>query len=182
MNQYLKAGLIFIGALLLFTIFTHRSEDSNKGLRKKFGQMEIEVQPAEAVQKETPAKKDVSTQQTSISSIELDEKMASFFKEMPRVNELQNNPDMDVHETPELVMIAGRRLGEMREFFLKNPVKPEVEMSFYLKCSQDRDFFDSIRAVCAARISKKYRELTGQKISPLLFDKKIASLKEQITL
>ena len=183
MNQYLKAGLIFIGAFLLFVLFTHRSEDTNKGIRKTFGQTEIETRQVETSRSDSaPAIKEKTDTSKALTNEEINDKMAAFFKNMPRVSELQNDTDAEVHETPEIVILAGRRLGEMRELFIQNPVRPEVEMGFYLKCSQDKEFFDSIRAVCAARVSKKYLELTGQKISPLLFDKRIANLKEQISL
>ena len=51
-------------------------------------------------------------------------------------------------------------------------------MEFYLKRSQEKDFFESVRALCAARLSQHYFEATGHQISAELFDKKIDYLKK----
>lgn len=184
MRHYLKVGLIFIGALLLFTLFNQRGDES-KGVKKKFGQpnkievlQEQEIKPDQNINQQQVTKP--VAQETNL--ILVNNKTENFFKNIPRISEFKNNPLPEVHEMPKELHLAGQYLAEMREFFNSHHVKPEIEMSFYLKCSQNDDFFDSIRAICAARMSKKYFEATGKKISPLLFDKKIAALKEQVSL
>jgi hypothetical protein len=55
-------------------------------------------------------------------------------------------------------------------------------MGFYLKCSQQKDFFESVRAVCAARLSQQYFEATGHEISEEIFERRIDSLRKKIIL
>lgn len=110
------------------------------------------------------------------------EKSQNFFAKVPRIHVLEGKTNADVHDIPTEVVEAGEHLAEMREFFVKNPQPIAVETGFYLECSQQKDFFESIKAICAARVGELYTKKTGRKISPLVFDKRTAVLKEKITL
>lgn len=105
-----------------------------------------------------------------------------FFKEIPKVNSLKNLTEADVHNTPAIVLEAGQYLAEAREFFVKNPQPADVEMKFYMKCANDSDLFDSIRAVCAARSQRQFKILTGQEMSPHVFESRIARLSQMVDL
>lgn len=110
------------------------------------------------------------------------EKIDNFFMKTPRLDSLKALLPSEIHDTPAPVLQAGRDLGEMREYFLTHHHDINVELSFYLKCSQQKDFFDSARALCAARASQLFLKMTGRTISPKIFDDRIAALKDQITL
>ena len=110
------------------------------------------------------------------------EKTQNFFAQIPRIHTLEGKTDADVHDVPTEVKEAGQHLANMREFFVSNPQPIVIETSFYLECTQQKDFFESIKAVCAARVGELYTKKTGRKISPLVFDKRTAVLKEKITL
>lgn len=110
------------------------------------------------------------------------EKSQNFFAKIPRTFALEGKTNADVHDIPTEVVEAGEHLAEMREFFVKNPQPIAVETGFYLECTQQKDFFESIKAICAARVGELYTKKTGRKISPLVFDKRTAVLKEKITL
>lgn len=110
------------------------------------------------------------------------EKSQNFFAKIPRVHTLEGKTNADVHDVPTEVVEAGEHLAQMREFFVTNPQPIAVETGFYLECSQQKDFFESIKAICAARVGELYTKKTGRKISPLVFDKRTAVLKEKITL
>lgn len=110
------------------------------------------------------------------------EELDKLFREMPRTSELQSAPEEEFHETPQAVLAAGEQLANIHEYFYSHPQARHIEMSFYLKCSQQADFFDSIRAICAARLSQQYFEATGHQISAELFDKNIDSLRKKINL
>lgn len=113
---------------------------------------------------------------------EAEYRITEFFLNIPRISSLRDLSDEEVHTTPSAVRESGRYLAEMREFFIKNPQSLEVEFNFYLRCANEQDIFDSTRSVCAARASQNFKKLTGKVISPLVFDKRIAYLKELVEL
>ena len=112
----------------------------------------------------------------------LHEKVTAFYFQVPRKSSLADVTASEMHETPQPVLEAGRHLGNMHEYFSTHDHDVNVELNFYLKCSQQKDFFDSVRALCAARASKLFLKITGSKISSKIFDDRIATLKDQITL
>jgi hypothetical protein len=130
---------------------------------------------------ETPNKKDHSALLTdNLDKIsELEEKIESFFSEVPRLDHLDISDSAAVHDVPAMVKKAGAMLGEMREVFGSRPWPPNAEIDFYLRCSQEESFFSSIKAVCAARVSKIYHDRTGRHISPEIFDALTAELKDE---
>ena len=119
---------------------------------------------------------------TSILQTEASTAIEKFFNEAPRTDSLKGLTEAEVHLTPKSVLKAGEYLANMRQFFIDNPQPRGIEMGFYLKCSQQKDFFDSVRAICAARLSQQYFEATGHQISEQTFEPKIEELKNQITL
>lgn len=110
------------------------------------------------------------------------EKIDHFFAKIPRQESLKNLLPSEMHDTPAPVLQAGKDLGEMHDYFLTHHHDINVELDFYLKCSQQKDFFDSARALCAARASQLFLNMTGRAISPKIFDDRIATLKDLITL
>lgn len=110
------------------------------------------------------------------------EKTAEFFIKVPRRESLKKLAPSEMHDTPAPVLQAGKELGKMHEYFLTHDHGINVELDFYLKCSQQKDFFDSARALCAARASQLFLKMTGHRISPKIFDDRIAALKDQINL
>lgn len=113
---------------------------------------------------------------------EWNETLLAFFNEMPRATQMKNASAQEIHETPHAVLVAGEKLADIHEYFFNHPQPRDVEMTFYLKCSQQKDFFDSIRAVCAARLSQHYFEATGHQISSEIFDSNIDQLRREINL
>lgn len=170
-----KLVSILLFALSIFALeyfFTHENIVGKSAAVKS----EPQVETSQTVQK-------TQIQKTAPEATgDVEEQMRNFFSDIPNVSELRDLTDSEVHEIPEPVRIAGESLAEMRKFFVEHPQPAVVEMRFYLKCSTDRDLFDSVRAICAARVSQKYTDLTGRKISPQLFDRRIAGLKERVTL
>ncbi len=112
----------------------------------------------------------------------LHEKIADFYSQIPRKSSLAGLAATEMHETPQPILAAGRHLGDMHEYFLTHNHDINAELNFYLKCSQQKDFFDSARALCAARASQLFLIITGNQISSKIFDDRIAILKNQITL
>lgn len=181
----LTAFLMFVAAfVLLFSfqknksrvhfsgkkIYTSAAGQLNPPIDKKWN-----VAPAEVPVKENATAE--ATEEAGSNDV-----LDIFFKEMPRASELQNVSLGELHGTPQAVLAAGEKLADIHEYFFQHPQPRDVEMSFYLKCSQQKDFFDSIRAICAARLSQQYFEATGHQISAELFDKNIDQLRREINL
>jgi hypothetical protein len=195
-------GLITLTALFLFnqdSVNEAGPTTASESLRKSQKLMNlIKEQTQESTSSEknekgaaTPVEKILNTEESAISKTQFQrtipdsqvlEKSQNFFAKIPRTHSLEGKTNADVHDIPAEVIEAGQRLAEMREFFVTNPQSLAVETSFYLECSQQKDFFESIKAICAARVSELYTKKTGRKISPLVFDNRTAVLKDKITL
>lgn len=128
------------------------------------------------------AKKADSTQALTASEPEFNETLSAFFADMPRAIQIKNATAQEIHGTPTAVLLAGEKLADIHEYFFSHPHPRDIEMSFYLKCSQQKDFFDSVRAICAARLSQHYFEATGHQISSEIFDNNIDQLRREINL
>ena len=196
-------GVIAVTALLLLnqnsvgdTTASTESENVRKSqkLMNLIQQQKQENAPNEKIEKDAannisqpvqPANKDVATGQTATVAVPdslVLEKTQNFFAQIPRTYKLEGKTNADVHDIPAVVIEAGERLAEIRQFFVENPQPLAIETAFYLECTQQKDFFESIKAICAARVGELYTKKTGRKISPLVFDKRTAVLKDKINL
>lgn len=195
----LSAGGISLAALFLFSISTTEMSETNRDSRKAQKLMsliedagvptsdkKIEKKDTTAVLPANPSHEDIITKKNNSDvptpdSVVL-EKTQNFFANIPRIHTLEGKTDADVHNIPIEAQQAGEALAMMRDFFVKNPQPIEIETAFYLDCSQQKDFFESVKAICAARVGELYTKKTGRKISPLVFDKRTAVLKEKVNL
>lgn len=146
------------------------------------GSLQAEAVQAEAKQIETMQPAVIQTNHSHSTEAEMNETLVAFFKEMPRTDLVQHISPHELHGTPQAVLAAGEKLAEIHEYFFNHPQPRDIEMSFYLKCSQQKDFFDSVRALCAARLSRHYFEATGHQISSGIFDENIDQLRREINL
>lgn len=199
-TSVLGIGLITIAALFLFNQNTDTNTNSttaSESIRKSQKLMnlikeqkqettstdKIEKDSAILIQQQPIQKNNLNVQTVATTpNSQVLEKSQNFFAKIPRTHVLEGKTDADVHDIPAEVVEAGEHLAEMREFFVQNPQPIAVETGFYLECTQQNDFFESIKAICAARVGELYTKKTGRKISPLVFDKRTAVLKDKITL
>lgn len=137
-----------------------------------------ETQTNQALEKNEPN----SSEPVISQEVGLHEKISHFYLKIPRKSSLALLTPSALHDTPAPVIEAGNNLADMHEYFMSHPHEAAVELNFYLKCSQQKDFFDSARALCAARASQLFLKMTGHKISSQIFDDRIAALKDQISL
>lgn len=167
---------IFAAAVLIATaLILYKSNDSETAFSP-----EITANKSAAVANTKLAKLGATTLPDSATNI--NQKIEEFFSEIPKLNSLRHATAHEVHVLPAAVRDAGQYLSEMREYFVKYPQSAAVEMGFYLKCANDAELFDSVRAICAARTGEKYQQLTGRKISPLVFGKRIGDLQRYVKL
>lgn len=196
-SSALGIGLITITALFLFKdgntnndVGSTSTSESVRKSQKLMNLIKVQEQETTATDK---TKKEAAThiqQPTQANShavlitpdSQVLEKSQNFFAKIPRIHALEGKTNADVHDIPAEALEAGEYLAHMREFFVQNPQPLVVETGFYLECSQQKDFFESVKAICAARVGELYTKKTGRKISPLVFDKRTAVLKEKITL
>ena len=190
----LVISFIFFAAFVLFTAFERGEElgekwmnqlSTSKSFRKTPTDKNSDARTANLSKTKLPSESaaamaadEVLPSATTDASVAIEK----FFNEIPRTESLKGLTEAEVHITPRTVIKAGEYLANMRQFFIDNPQSRGIEMGFYLKCSQQKDFFDSVRALCAAHLSQQYFEATGHQISAQTFEPKIEDLKNQITL
>lgn len=181
----LSAGTITLAALFLFSVSTTDTNEKNRGSRKAQKLMSLIEDTSVPAADQKIEKKDTSSVLPTVApspNSDVLEKSQNFFAKIPRTHTLEGKTDADVHDIPVEAQQAGEELALMREFFVNNPQPIEIETAFYLECSQQKDFFESVKAICAARVSEVYTKKTGRKISPLVFDKRTAVLKDKVSL
>lgn len=174
--------IIPVFALATAAILLFKSADKSE--------IAAEIQPTDSVKTEVVAQKNsaIVAEKAVVASIDhentpdLNQKIEYFFNEIPKINSIKHATSHEVHVLPAQVRDAGQYLAEMREFFVKHPQSAVAEMNFYLKCASDIDLFDSVRAICAARTSEKYKRITGHKMSPMIFGKRIGDLQRHVKL
>jgi hypothetical protein len=175
---------VFVFAAAFVLLFSFHKEKIKTGAAEK-----NTPAPVTAVTSENPPPKSATAKifypQEKLAeepAPEGNEAVENFFAVVPTIEDLNLSSDEAVHETPVAVLKAGEYLAKMRRYFEDFPQNRAVEMGFYLKCSQQKNFFESIRAVCAARLSRQYFEVTGHEISEEIFDKRIDALRRKINL
>jgi len=183
----ITAFILFAAAFLLLFSFQKDKNRINSAGKKINAIQEWKIQNSgstkiKSADKPATAMQEVKVSESEQASAPANETIETFFKEMPRTSELLNASAEELHGTPKAVLAAGEKLADIHEYFSEFPQARDVEMSFYLKCSQQKDFFESIRAVCAARLSQQYFEATGHEISVEMFDKNIDQLRREINL
>jgi hypothetical protein len=194
MNKKIFLPSLLLGALILsaLSILSHQSRLSSTPAQTQtpptatFTAQTTEAASATLTQPLSPRLSPQQNPQVQEAPSEFPEGVRElaqkFFALTPRQSALKGLSDHDVHITPAPVLRAGENLAFARDFFMEHPQPPEVEMKFYLKCAVNSEMFDSVRAVCAARASQKYLQLTGHNISPLIFGQRIARLRDQIEI
>ena len=188
MGKRISLFIIFVGSLLM--IFS--SGNDERPQISKIGSSQPAINGLQYSRERSELSGDVraaariSLRSENSKSIEapslLTKKIESFFIDVPRKTALSRLTDAEVHTTPRPVLRAGELLAEMRDLFLRTPHPIGTELDFYLRCSQESEFLDSVRAVCAARAKKTYREATGKKLSAVVFEPRIAALSDKINL
>lgn len=80
-------------------------------------------------------------------------------QELPVLNDFKKLSQREVHHTPEIIGLAGDKLGLVAEVFDAHPEFAPEAQKFYFKCLSRKDLPASIRALCLAnhrnlRVSK----------------------------
>ncbi|MCC2678459.1 MAG: hypothetical protein K0R29_1035 [Pseudobdellovibrio sp.] len=190
-KAFVTAFIMFAAAFLLLFSFQKDKDRTNSSGKKIDTSLHHEKEHKESAPSQAksasanivqPKPKTTAQQEDINAQPEMNETLEAFFNSMPRTDRLSDISTAELHETPQAVLEAGAKLADVHEYFSTHPQPRDVEMTFYLKCSQQKDFFDSVRAVCAARLSQHYFEATGHQISSEIFDKNIDQLRREINL
>ena len=210
-NKFILFSFISAGILLIFSLFPKKLTQSKNSTQieniqiqsAKTNHKKVNINPTnvqnsaltsdqltEPIQKpiQVTANKNNFTQNffKKDEALELAKKNIEFVHfNMPKLSSFKLKKDSaqyDVHDTPDEILKAGELLANLHHYFTENKTHFKTQMEFYLDCSQNKEYFDSARALCAARLSKLYKEQTGQSISSLVFENRIAILKDQIDL
>lgn len=112
----------------------------------------------------------------------LDSAMTELYGQIPQRISTKELEKYDTHQTLPAVLQSAAHMARIHRFFEVQKVETKTQMFFYFKCAKDAHFYDSVRAVCAARASEGYRKLTGKRISRAIFGPTIANLVKYVQL
>jgi len=154
MRKLKKPQLIFLAlafaANLLVLVFLLSKGDGDKDEKDKKGKLE---NVALIDQKEV---KGQSKQNTSLNSndpivLRFEVEREELVKMLPRKQDLQKLEAHQVHQIPDDLLKAGRKLGNLKELSLRYPKNIKLQekaKSFYQQCAKDEQFPTSIRSLC----------------------------------
>lgn len=106
----------------------------------------------------------LSSADVVVKNQKFDEK--NLWKQLPSKKQLQRLPEYQVHQTPELMLNAGKALGSLAQHLEDHPTQREQGFEFYKKCSSHKEFPNSIRAVCWRRAQVLSQQLFKKKWEP----------------
>lgn len=103
-----------------------------------------EIQMKAEVQTEIPPKEVTKTTQ-------LEEELFEKMKALPKVSDLKDMTDEEVHHTPMMVKEGGLLIGRLHEAAQVNPKRREATLKFFKNCAENDELLPAVRALCWKR-------------------------------
>lgn len=148
MNNKRTITILIIALIIGAVIYVYRSSVvSKQGIPPTKSSDEIlknNQTNSENVETEIKAETDFSSE----SSTELSLKMS----DLPNLADVENLSEEDVHETPEIIIRGGMRIGELIEAAQNDPSKREATLLFLKGCAESDDLVPAIRALCWKKV------------------------------
>ncbi len=95
---------------------------------------------------------------TTENSTSLQLELSEALQTLPTLEEISDLKEEEVHHTPEIVMNAGTKIGELITAANDEPTRREETAKFFLSCAEDEDVVASIRALCWKSLTRKIPE------------------------
>lgn len=123
--------------------------------------VEEDVQAVQTVQEKIPMK--VETQPEMIpeevaKTNQLAEELSQKMKALPKVSDLKDLTDEEVHHTPMMVKEGGILIGRLHEAAQVNPKRREETLKFFKSCAENDELLPAIRALCWKRTTSQIVE------------------------
>lgn len=123
--------------------------------------VEEDVQAVQTVQEKIPMK--VETQPEMIpeevaKTNQLAEELSQKMKALPKVSDLKDLTDEEVHHTPMMVKEGGILIGRLHEAAQVNPKRREETLKFFKSCAENDELLPAVRALCWKRTTSQIVE------------------------
>lgn len=90
-----------------------------------------------------------------LDSENLNPELLKTLESLPEIEDIQALSAEEVHHTPEIVIEAGKKIGEIMEEAEENPESREEVMNFLVSCSEGENILPSVRALCYRNVLDK---------------------------
>lgn len=78
------------------------------------------------------------------------EQLNSAYETIPRITDLKDLTDANLHHTPQALLAAAKILGDVLDLEEDNPNAHKTFVAFYGRCSGDAEFPETLRAMCVS--------------------------------
>ncbi len=93
-----------------------------------------------------------------VKTNKLEEELSEKMKALPKVSDLKDLADEEVHHTPMMVKEGGILIGRMHEAAQVNPKRREETLKFFKSCAENDELLPAIRALCWKRTTSQIIE------------------------
>lgn len=111
----------------------------------------------EVVVRDSQSEAVVAEEKLPTSVSEFEQYTAQVLKELPVLADFKKLTPQEVHHTPEILLIAGQKMGTIAQLLSEHPYFFETARIFYSQCYVRQDLPTSLRALCLAN----HRNLRG---------------------
>lgn len=111
--------------------------------------------------KEIPTKTETEpeiTPEEAVKTNELEEELFKKMKALPKVSDLKDLTDEEVHHTPMMVKEGGILIGRLHEAAQVNPKRREETLKFFKSCAENDELLPAVRALCWKRTTSQIIE------------------------
>lgn len=105
-----------------------------------------------------------SEESQKAASEAFDRQLNETATQIPRVADLRKMSAEEAHQTPQVLLKAGKALGKIAEAVAANPQLKDQAMGFYRECTKNDDYPTSVRSLCYS----DFRNLAGSQADELL--------------
>lgn len=124
--------------------------------------VEEDVQSVETIQnKEISIKAETQPEiipEEVVITNKLEEELSEKMKALPKVSDLKDLTDEEVHHTPMMVKEGGILIGRLHEAAQVNPKRREVTVKFFKSCAENDELLPAVRALCWKRTTSQIIE------------------------
>jgi hypothetical protein len=101
-------------------------------------------------------------------------------RKLPKKNDLKKIPEQALHNTPPVIIEAGRNLGLIKEIIKVHKNYESIALDFYRDCTNNIETPTTIRAICLTNLVV-INKLNGNKFSTEGYPKEIVDLSKIVT-
>ncbi len=137
-------------------------------------------QGSSAAPAETVKTNDLSKNSERELKLRFAEQLSELAKALPTRDQMKKKTFEEVHDTPQEVLDAGARLGNLKKIWLATPLLKPQAQAFYKACALSVNTVTAIRSLCLVNARALTQELGLSPLDEAAIPQAIKSIANQI--